>query len=88
MRVGFERIPPGSDTLYGSVTTLSGTNQTNTGISYTAPFPMTGEDGEDAPGLPTNEVEVEFMFVPDQTNQTVTSTRPAGKSANRLGNWI
>ena len=41
----FESEPSGNDPLYSSVVSLSGTNKTNSGISYSATFKMTGEDG-------------------------------------------
>ena len=80
-----ESIPTGDDPAYMCIVTLSGTNRTNTGISYGSVARITGEDGADPPGLPTNAEHVEFMFVPDQTNQTVTSTRPR---ANIQTPWV
>ena len=68
-----ESVPSGDDPVYMVVVLLSGTNRTNTGITYGSVVRITGED---APGLGTTVTEANFSFVADQSDRVITSTRP------------
>ena len=73
-----ESVPSGSDPVYTVFVMLSGTNKTNTGITYGPVIRLTGFDGADGrnpPGVGTTIDEVRFGFVADTTDQTITSSR-------------
>ena len=58
-----ESIPGGTDPVYLCVVSLSGTNRTNTGISYGSVIKLTGEDGSDGDSL-------RMIFTRDATDPT------------------
>ena len=55
----FEAEPSGTDALYGSTVTLSGSDKTNNGISYSAPYRLTGSAGTN--GLPGQSYVIIYM---------------------------
>ena len=73
-----ESDPGGTAPVYMIIVRLSGTNRTNTGITYGSIVRLTGRDGQDAPGLPASIDPVTFMFVQDTSDQTISLTKPAG----------
>ena len=73
-----ESVPGGSDIVYTVFVMLSGSDKTNTGITYGPVIRLTGFDGADGlnpPGVGTQIAEAEFGFVADQNDVTITSTR-------------
>ena len=50
--------PPGNDDLWWFTVNLSGTDKTNSGITYEGPIQVTGEDGQ--PGAPAPQVEIQY----------------------------
>lgn len=78
-----EDIPVGDDTTYASMVSLSGSDKTNTGITYSAVTQFSAKDGRDGvPGVETNVEMVSFIPVADSsvTSRDYTSTKTAGQN--------
>ena len=69
-------IPTGTDDLYASNVRLSGTDQTNTGITYSSVYRLTPRDGSDGiANIPPTIDEAVFRLNADRSNQFITFTR-------------
>ena len=82
-----EDDPGGTDTLYSSAVTLSGTDKTNTGITYSSVWQASGADGRDGvPNVPNATEVAKFTIRGDTVDRVLWSSR-TGDTDNTFDPW-